>query len=70
MFWPGSHQDNVVTLLPAGQGYRAVVAGRGAANQRWRFDEVKLSGESVPTRRKGMYESGSGGDPLKWTDAY
>ncbi|MCA2229720.1 hypothetical protein [Nonomuraea aurantiaca] len=70
MIWPGGHEDKVVTLLADGNGnHRAVVAARGAPNQNWRFEEVQLSGESVPTRRLGIYEPGSGGDPLKWRAA-
>jgi hypothetical protein len=67
VFWPGSHEDKAVTLLADGHGnHRAAVAGRGAPNQHWRFEEVELPGESVPTRRKGIYEPGDGGDPLRW----
>ncbi|WP_338897273.1 hypothetical protein WBG99_17970 [Streptomyces sp. TG1A-60] len=52
MFWPGSHEDKVVTVLSDGDGnHRAVVADRGAPNQQWRFEEVEVPGESVPTRR-------------------
>jgi hypothetical protein len=70
MLWPGSHKDKVVTLLPDGKGgYHAVVASRGAGHQQWRFQEVALPGESVPVRRRGIYETGGGGDPLKWRDA-
>jgi len=71
MIWPGPHEDKVVTLLADGQGdHRAAVAGRGAPNQHWRFEEVELPGESVPTRRLGIYESGDGGDPLRWREAW
>ncbi|HUR09515.1 MAG TPA: hypothetical protein VM347_43745 [Nonomuraea sp.] len=68
VFWPGSHDDKVVALLDDGNGndnYRAVVADGDAPNQYWRFEEVELPGESVPTSRMGQSEMG-GGDPLKW----
>lgn len=70
VFWPGSHEDKVVTLLADGHGnHRAVLARVDAPNQRWRFEEVELPGESVPTRRRGIYEPGRpGDDPLKWRD--
>jgi hypothetical protein len=75
MFWPGSHDDKAVTLLADGNSnYRAVVMARDAdtPNQRWRFDEVELTGESAPVRKKGIYEyepAETRGDPLKWREA-
>jgi len=69
MFWPTSRKDRVVTLLSDGRGdHRAVVAEHGTGHQQWRFDKAELPGESVPTRRRGIYEPGDGGDPSKWSD--
>ncbi|OUC96499.1 hypothetical protein [Streptosporangium minutum] len=70
MIWPGPHEDKVVTVLSDGHGnHRAVLAARGGANQQWRFDQVDLSGEAVPTRRKGIYETSPPGTDLsKWRD--
>ncbi|MEV0237840.1 hypothetical protein [Nonomuraea sp. NPDC050786] len=66
-FWPTTHDNMVATLLPADDGrYRAVLAPLGSSsNQQWRFEETELPGESVPVRRKGIYEP-SGIEPGKW----
>ncbi|TMR88857.1 hypothetical protein [Nonomuraea basaltis] len=66
MFWPGPHEDKVVTLLYDGHHDPAVVADRGAPSQSWRFEEVELPGEFVPTERRGEGDMSQGGDPLKW----
>lgn len=71
MFWPGSHQDKVVTLLSDGHGaHRAVVAPRGSANQTWRFEEVDLPGEAVPSYKKGQYATRPGREASKWYAEY
>lgn len=67
MIWPGPHEDKVVTLVADGHDeYQAVVAHRGAPNQRWRFEEVELPGEAVPVERKGQYDTSERGEPGKW----
>ncbi|MBD9730147.1 hypothetical protein PV755_45890 [Streptomyces caniscabiei] len=67
MFWPGTHENQVATLRSGKDGYWAVVAERGRFdNQTWRFEETQLSGEAVPSYRKGMYATREGRDTSKW----